>query len=196
MILRYIGEDEEQALGEGHLCHGLLAGLGPSSRRRTLRRWREEGAALPPDLAEEAAAAAAALAAMAAGPGSGAMAAGPGSGAAQPASEGGSPPPEEGPGPSGGPASSGGRQQQRGLHGQLWHGQRVVEAAMAAGGDAAVDELCARFRRGFVAALQPRHLPPGWQVEHAAPREFGAHSVYSAARGAAAADQLGGLQEE
>ena len=167
-ILRYIGEEEEQPLGAGHLSHGLLAGLGPSSRRRTLRRWLEQGVPLPPDLAEEAAAAAAALAALAAG-----------TGAAQPAPEAASAAAAEGgPGPSAGPASSEGGQ--RGLQGQLWHGQRVMDAAMAAGGDAAVHELCARFRRGFVAALRPRHLPPGWQVEHAAPREFGAHSVYAA----------------
>jgi len=62
-----------------------------------------------------------------------------------------------------------------------WHGLRVVEAAAAQGGEAEIAALCARFRKVFVDALQPRYLPVGWEVDHKAPRAFGPHSVYAPA---------------
>jgi len=58
------------------------------------------------------------------------------------------------------------------------HGARVVAAALAAGGEGELHALMASFRQSFVAACRPRHLPQHWAVGHAAPREFGAFSVY------------------
>ncbi len=58
------------------------------------------------------------------------------------------------------------------------HGKRVVESAMAAGGEEALERLVARFRAAFVEYLQPAHLPPAWNVNHFARREFGEYSVY------------------
>jgi hypothetical protein len=60
------------------------------------------------------------------------------------------------------------------------HGQRVVSAALAAGGDEALHALIARFRAAFVDACRPRYLHPSWEVNHRTPREFGVHSVFSA----------------
>lgn len=60
------------------------------------------------------------------------------------------------------------------------HGKKVVEAALAAGGEAALERLVMRFRRAFVEYLQPRHLPAAWNVHHFARREFGEYSVYVA----------------
>jgi hypothetical protein len=37
-----------------------------------------------------------------------------------------------------------------------------------------------KFRETFLDAVQPKFLPAGWAVDHAAPREFGPHSVYAA----------------
>jgi hypothetical protein len=35
------------------------------------------------------------------------------------------------------------------------------------------------FRKRFVAALSPQHLPKAWSIYHDAPREFGPHSIFS-----------------
>lgn len=43
------------------------------------------------------------------------------------------------------------------------------------------------FRRGFLDAVQPRFLPAGWDVDHAAPRAFGTHSIFAADAAEAAA---------
>eukprot|EP00884_Botryococcus_braunii_P003253 jgi/Botrbrau1/12929/Bobra.92_1s0009.1 len=64
------------------------------------------------------------------------------------------------------------------------HGKKVVEAAMAAGGEAALERLVMRFREAFVDFLQPRHLPAAWDVHHFGRREFGDYSVYFAGRSA------------
>ena len=62
--------------------------------------------------------------------------------------------------------------------GHTWHGQKVVEKLLNEGGDAALDNLCARFRKAFVDAVRPQYLPPGWRVDHKAPRGFGEHSSF------------------
>eukprot|EP00887_Chlorella_sp_A99_P000972 scaffold5.g972.t1 len=179
---------EEPPLSEAELLSGLLAGMALKTRRRTLRRWLKQGRALPPPLGAEAATAAAAAAQHARGGtengvpaevdeeeeeqeglGEGeAQGVGSGAGlqareAAPAAAEAGAtaPPP---------------REQQAAGH--LWHGHQLVTALLERGGDAALLELSRRFRQQFVDVLQPKHLPPGWTVDHAAKREFGELSVY------------------
>ena len=51
-------------------------------------------------------------------------------------------------------------------NGHLWHGKKVVEAAMAAGGIDALLLLIQRFRQSFTEALQPQFLPASWHVSH------------------------------
>eukprot|EP00873_Tetraselmis_striata_P010402 jgi/Tetstr1/430666/TSEL_020459.t1 len=62
--------------------------------------------------------------------------------------------------------------------GHGWHGSRVVAVILEAGGDEQLLALIRRFRARFVERLAPRFMPPGWEVEHAATRAFGMHSVY------------------
>lgn len=63
--------------------------------------------------------------------------------------------------------------------GHAWHGREVVEKMLKCGGDDALNELLARFRRSFVEAVSPQYLPAGWQIDHCAPRSYGKHSIYS-----------------
>ena len=42
------------------------------------------------------------------------------------------------------------------------------------------DELVVAFRQNFLEATRPLFLPEAWDVNHAAPRAFGEHSVYAA----------------
>ncbi|GIL77185.1 hypothetical protein Vretimale_3160 [Volvox reticuliferus] len=63
--------------------------------------------------------------------------------------------------------------------GHLWHGERVVKLAMQRGGEEELLQLVKRFRAAFVAAVRPQYLPPAWEVDHAAFRDFGTYSVYS-----------------
>jgi cobalt/nickel-transporting P-type ATPase D len=153
----------DNALTHSELLAGLLAGMGPAARKKSIRRWAKAGADIPqpllaelddftleekpldgvevPEACSDASDVArnidaAAIAAKAAG------------------------------------------QDARRKMGHEWHGQMVVEKALARGGDQALNELLVRFRRVFVDALCPTHLPVGWSIEHVAPRSFGAHSVY------------------
>lgn len=41
------------------------------------------------------------------------------------------------------------------------------------------EELVVAFRQDFLAAVEPQHLAASWDVRHAAPRRFGAHSAYA-----------------
>ena len=153
------------------------AGLGPRTRRRTLRRWHEQGRPLPAELRGEAEAAACATAAGGSA-GGGACSNDWGGGeeevwggeegeadAAEAAAE------EarqrrEARGGGGGcaPATAAataaglteGPSDLRGASGHAWHGAQVVAAAQAGGGEAALLELCKRFRLAFVGALQPQ----------------------------------------
>ena len=143
---------------EGYL--GLLAGMSPKTRRRIVRRWVAAGEPVPLCLRQELV-----LANNNGGGGDGSDA-------------------EDGDGPTTaelngkerfGPRVSLGRQSL----GHEWHGQRVVAAAKARGGEAELIGLCKRFRTAFVEALRPGFLPEGWDVGHAAVREFGACSVYA-----------------
>ena len=130
---------EDAELTAAEVWAGLLAGMGGSSRRRTIRRWLKQGNELPARLVEEA--------------------------------------------QEGGVRNGGGGGVQSGSMGHAWHGQRVVEVATQRGGDAELAALCVRFRKSFVDALRPAHLPLGWEVEHRAPRAFGDHSIYGGAGG-------------
>lgn len=70
--------------------------------------------------------------------------------------------------------------------GHLWHGQQVVAAAMARGGEQELHQLVKRFRQAFVVACQPKYLPANWAVDAIDSRQFGEHSVYAAAAAAGA----------
>jgi hypothetical protein len=63
--------------------------------------------------------------------------------------------------------------------GHSWHGQQVVQVALERGGDDALSALCSRFRQAFIDSLNPKYLPPGWKVDHTAPRSFGEHSIFN-----------------
>jgi hypothetical protein len=67
------------------------------------------------------------------------------------------------------------------VSGHQWHGEQVVAAALRRGGEEALHDLVRRFRRCFVAALRPVHLPPAWDVDTIGQRAFGGYSVYRAA---------------
>ena len=62
--------------------------------------------------------------------------------------------------------------------GQYLHGKLVVTKLLQRGGQEALVELIKRFRREFVASVQPKYLPASWSVEHWAERQFGEFSVY------------------
>ena len=66
----------------------------------------------------------------------------------------------------------------KGQSGHQWHGEQVVAAAMAQGGEQALHELVRRFRKCFVDALNPKYLPRSWTVEEIGARQFGEYSVY------------------
>jgi len=135
----------DRGLSQAESWAGLLAGLGPSSRRRTIRRWISEGHTtdLPHALLDEVKAAATRAL-------------------------------------SGGDAVNGSTSSTSPIRdfgtGHAWHGRQVVHAAQGRG---ELEALSARFRKTFVDALLPKHLPEGWAVDHKAPRAFGEHSVYS-----------------
>ncbi|CAI5482882.1 unnamed protein product, partial [Closterium sp. Yama58-4] len=62
------------------------------------------------------------------------------------------------------------------------HGTKVVALLLAGGGEAGIREFTQQWREVFVAALQPRFLPPGWDVQHLGRRQFGEFSVYNPQR--------------
>eukprot|EP00775_Hariotina_reticulata_P003770 gene3770-4029_t len=75
--------------------------------------------------------------------------------------------------------------------GHQWHGQQVVTAALAQGGEEALQQLVKRFRRAFVLTCKPRYLPQAWDIDAVDCRQFGDYSVYAqngSAASAAAAD--------
>jgi hypothetical protein len=63
--------------------------------------------------------------------------------------------------------------------GHQWHGQQVVAAAFAQGGEEALHQLVRRFRQGFVLTCRPRYLPQAWDVDAVDSRQFGDYSVYA-----------------
>lgn len=71
--------------------------------------------------------------------------------------------------------------------GHAWHGQQVVAAALAQGGEEALHQLVRQFRRAFVLACRPRFLPKAWDVNAVDTRQFGDYSVYAREEAAAAA---------
>ncbi|GJP83536.1 hypothetical protein CLOP_g13678 [Closterium sp. NIES-67] len=68
------------------------------------------------------------------------------------------------------------------LRGHWEHGSQVVALLLAGGGEAGIREFTQQWREVFVAALQPRFLPPGWDVQHLGRRQFGEFSVYNPQR--------------
>ncbi|CAI7830063.1 unnamed protein product [Closterium sp. NIES-53] len=68
------------------------------------------------------------------------------------------------------------------LRGHWEHGTKVVALLLAGGGEAGIREFTQQWREVFVAALQPRFLPPGWDVQHLGRRQFGEFSVYNPQR--------------
>ncbi|KAJ0259900.1 Protein RRP6-like 3 [Hirschfeldia incana] len=59
------------------------------------------------------------------------------------------------------------------------HGKQVVEYLLKEYGEDGVRDFCQRWRKVFVDALHPRHLPGGWDVTHSGRRDFGEFSVYN-----------------
>lgn len=46
------------------------------------------------------------------------------------------------------------------------HGKQVVDHLLAEYGEDGIRQFCQRWRQVFVAAIQPRFLPAGWDVNH------------------------------
>ncbi|VVB07415.1 unnamed protein product [Arabis nemorensis] len=59
------------------------------------------------------------------------------------------------------------------------HGKQIVEYLLREYGEDGVRDLCQRWRKVFVDAVHPRHLPGGWNVSHSGRRDFGEFSVYN-----------------
>ncbi|XP_010557005.1 PREDICTED: protein RRP6-like 3 isoform X2 [Tarenaya hassleriana] len=72
------------------------------------------------------------------------------------------------------------------------HGKQVVEHLLREYGEDGVQEFCQRWRKVFVDAVKPRHLPAGWDVRHSGKRDFGEFSVYNPAKRTTASEQGGG----
>uniref|UniRef100_A0A7S1SY78 3'-5' exonuclease domain-containing protein n=1 Tax=Tetraselmis chuii TaxID=63592 RepID=A0A7S1SY78_9CHLO len=70
------------------------------------------------------------------------------------------------------------RSEEKDQWGHGWHGSRVVARILEKGGEEELLDLIRRFRERFVERLSPRFMPPGWEVDHSAAREFGKHSIY------------------
>ncbi|XP_020884168.1 protein RRP6-like 3 isoform X2 [Arabidopsis lyrata subsp. lyrata] len=59
------------------------------------------------------------------------------------------------------------------------HGKQIVEYILREHGEDGVRDFCQRWRKVFVDAVHPRHLPGGWNVSHSGRRDFGEFSVYN-----------------
>ncbi|KAL9301414.1 Protein RRP6-like 3 [Arabidopsis thaliana] len=59
------------------------------------------------------------------------------------------------------------------------HGKQIVEYLLREHGEDGVRDFCQRWRKVFVDAVHPRHLPGGWNVSHSGRRDFGEFSVYN-----------------
>ncbi|KAL5978635.1 hypothetical protein ACLOJK_029752 [Asimina triloba] len=59
------------------------------------------------------------------------------------------------------------------------HGKQVVEHLLKEYGEGGVRQFCQRWRQVFVEAVNPRHLPAGWDIMHSGRRDFGEYSVYN-----------------
>jgi hypothetical protein len=189
------------------LHEGLLAGVGARRRRRTIRSWLAGGrAGVPGELLLEVGAVAGGAENVSEGDSAAGGAPGPRRGGQEEGRDEDEDEDEEeggrgeavrmgtageleGGGGAGGlcspttaseppAAGRGSSSRQSIVVGHEWHGQEVVRALAERGGDDALVGLCMRFRRSFVRALRPQHLPEGWSVTHQAVREFGEHSVY------------------
>ena len=62
--------------------------------------------------------------------------------------------------------------------GEQLHGELVVKKALENGGEAELYTIMRRFREVFVDAVQPKHLPKKWDIDHFAPRRFGQNSIF------------------
>ncbi|KAL1216978.1 Protein RRP6-like 3 [Cardamine amara subsp. amara] len=59
------------------------------------------------------------------------------------------------------------------------HGKQIVEYLLREHGEDGVRDFCQRWRKVFVDAVHPRHLPGGWNISHSGRRDFGEFSVYN-----------------
>jgi hypothetical protein len=201
-VKTYLGRspaEDPPGLRPGDLEEGILAGLGDKAREKTIRKLKLKLPPLPggaagtggadagmrstgPAAASAATAAAAAVAAAALGEEEADellddVAAEVEQAASAAAGPGGT--------PMHGPNSRHRRPAAAGADaaGHHWHGEHLVRAALAAGGEPALHDLVRRFRLAFVEACRPKYLPPGWSVEAVGERGFGAYSAYGRASG-------------
>ncbi|KAH7351796.1 hypothetical protein KP509_19G014700 [Ceratopteris richardii] len=71
------------------------------------------------------------------------------------------------------------RKQRVSLLGHGPHGKKVVEMILEREGEDGINRFCRIWRSVFVDALQPTHLPAGWNILHSGYREFGKYSIYN-----------------
>ncbi|KAK8943176.1 hypothetical protein KSP39_PZI009394 [Platanthera zijinensis] len=72
------------------------------------------------------------------------------------------------------------------LLGHGHHGKEVVERLLKEHGEDGIGQFCQKWREVFVEALNPRFLPPGWDIMHSGRRDFGEYSIYNPAKKKAA----------
>ncbi|XP_038887745.1 protein RRP6-like 3 [Benincasa hispida] len=69
------------------------------------------------------------------------------------------------------------------------HGKLVVDHLLREYGEDGIRQFCQRWRQVFVAAIQPRFLPAGWDVNHSGKRDFGEFSLYNPIKKASLANE-------
>lgn len=69
------------------------------------------------------------------------------------------------------------------------HGKLVVDHLLREYGEDGIRQFCQRWRQVFVAAIQPRFLPAGWDVNHSGRRDFGEFSLYNPKKKASPANE-------
>ncbi|KAH0435038.1 hypothetical protein IEQ34_026693 [Dendrobium chrysotoxum] len=68
------------------------------------------------------------------------------------------------------------------LLGHGHHGKEVVERLLRDHGEDGISQFCQKWRQVFVEGVNPRFLPPGWDIMHSGRRDFGEFSVYNPAK--------------
>ncbi|KAL0560056.1 hypothetical protein IC582_000448 [Cucumis melo] len=69
------------------------------------------------------------------------------------------------------------------------HGKLVVDYLLKEYHEDGIRQFCQRWRQVFVAAIQPRFLPAGWDVNHSGRRDFGEFSLYNPKKKASPANE-------
>lgn len=77
---------------------------------------------------------------------------------------------------------SSGRVNKISLLGHGHHGKEVVERLLKEHGEDGIGQFCQKWREVFVEAINPRFLPPGWDIMHSGRRDFGEYSIYNPAK--------------